>query len=157
MTDYEKFKRLLAWFVNQLNINNGVIDGKITTGYGYKENSSLRDIYNGWRSYTDFDLDCTIAHKYGNYATASNYINLAGTDFNTIPEFDNESKAVVSFYIGNHPSVSGMLLYPWVDEDMKNPPYSMDGNNVFVRTVDLNQEFTIIGNELMEIYACTNV
>ena len=57
-------------------------------------------------------------------------------------------------------NVGGMLLYPQVDEEIKNAPYNMSGNNVFVRTVDLNQEFTIIRQELMEIYistGCDNV
>jgi 5-methylcytosine-specific restriction enzyme subunit McrC len=49
-------------------------------------------------------------------------------------------------------SVSGMLLYPRVDEEMKCAPYGMDGNKVFVRTVDLNQEFPNIRQELLEIY-----
>ena len=52
-------------------------------------------------------------------------------------------------------AVSGMLLYPQVDEEMKSTPYNMDGNNIFVRTVDLNREFPSIRQELMEIYACT--
>jgi len=103
MNDYLKFKKLLAWFVNQLNINNGVTDGDKVTGRGYSDNSSLRKYYADCRSYEDFDLDCTINHQYGNYATTSNYIMLAGTDFNTIPEFDGTSKAVVSLYVGNHP------------------------------------------------------
>jgi len=52
-------------------------------------------------------------------------------------------------------SVSGMLLYPQVDEKMKKPHYNMDGNSIFVRTVDLNQDFQGIREELIEIYAST--
>ncbi|MCL2078733.1 MAG: AAA family ATPase [Oscillospiraceae bacterium] len=106
MNDYLKFKKLLAWFVNQLNINNDITDGDKVTGRGYSDNSSLRKYYADCRSYDGFELDCTIDHKYGNYATTSNYINLAGTDFNAIPEFDKTSKAVISLYIGNHPPQS---------------------------------------------------
>jgi 5-methylcytosine-specific restriction enzyme subunit McrC len=51
-------------------------------------------------------------------------------------------------------AISGMLLYPRVDDEMKSKPYNMDGNNVFVRTVDLNRDFQSIRQELMEIYAC---
>jgi len=102
VNDYMKFKNLLAWFVNQLDINNGIIDGEKVTGLGYNENSSLRKYYIDFRNYDNFDLDCTINHKYGNYATTSNYIMLADSDFNTIPEFDKQSKEVVSLYIGNH-------------------------------------------------------
>lgn len=103
MNDYQKFKKLLTWFVNQLNINNGITNGDKVTGLGYNDNSSLRKYYADCRNYEGFDLDCTINHQYGNYATTSNYINLTGTDFNTIPEFDSTSKAVISLYIGNHP------------------------------------------------------
>jgi 5-methylcytosine-specific restriction enzyme subunit McrC len=51
--------------------------------------------------------------------------------------------------------ISGMLLYPRVDEDIKIAPYNMNGNNVFVRTIDLNQEFPNIRQELLEIYSRT--
>ena len=102
MNDYLNFKKLLAWFVSQLNINNGIINGEKITGFGYKKKSSLHEYYSDYRSYAGFDLDCTINPQYGNYATTSNYINLADTDFNIIPEFDS-SKAVISLYIGNHP------------------------------------------------------
>ena len=103
MNDYVKFKKMLAWFVNQLNINNGVTAGEKVTGRGYTDNSSLRKYYEDCRSYDGFELDCTIDHKYGNYATTSNYINLVDTDINTIPEFDKTSNEVISLYIGNHP------------------------------------------------------
>lgn len=52
-------------------------------------------------------------------------------------------------------AVNGMLLYPRVDEDIKSAPYNMDGNSVFVRTVDLNQEFPSIRKELLELYLST--
>jgi len=107
MNDYMKFNKLLSWFVNQLNINNGVIDGETITGFGYKEDSSLRKYYSDWRNYTDFNLDCTLNHKYGDYATRSSYINLENTGLNIIPEFDSKSKAVKSVYIANRePNVS---------------------------------------------------
>jgi len=103
MNDYMKFKNLLAWFVNQLNINNEVFAGNKVTGLGYNPNSSLRKYYADFRNYKDFSLDCTINHKYGNYATTSNYIMLEDTDFNVIPEFGVDKK-VISLYTGNHPA-----------------------------------------------------
>jgi len=48
-------------------------------------------------------------------------------------------------------SVKGMLLYPQVDIPIKKS-YNIDGNNFYVQTVDLNQEFSIIKQEMMEIY-----
>ena len=47
--------------------------------------------------------------------------------------------------------VSGMLLYPQVDKPIKQS-YHIDGNNYFVQTVDLNQEFNAIKQELHTIY-----
>ena len=47
--------------------------------------------------------------------------------------------------------VSGMLLYPQVDKPVKQS-YRIDGNNYFVQTVDLNQEFNAIKQELHTIY-----
>ena len=37
MNDYMKFKKIIAWFVNQLNINNGIADGAKITGLGYNK------------------------------------------------------------------------------------------------------------------------
>lgn len=48
--------------------------------------------------------------------------------------------------------VSGMLLYPQVDKPIKKT-YYIDGNNYFVQTVNLNQEFNSIKQELYKIYA----
>jgi len=48
--------------------------------------------------------------------------------------------------------VSGMLLYPQVEASLKKS-YNLDGNNIFVQTVDLNQEFDVIKQELLNIYA----
>jgi len=46
MNDYLKFKKLLAWFVNQLNINNDVTDGDKVTGRGYSDNTmNIRSNY----------------------------------------------------------------------------------------------------------------
>jgi 5-methylcytosine-specific restriction enzyme subunit McrC len=51
--------------------------------------------------------------------------------------------------------VSGMLLYPTVD-------YSLDkcavisGNKIFVKTLNLNQEFNFIKQQLMDIIECVN-
>lgn len=100
MNDYTKFQKLLAWFVNQLNINNGIVNGKKVTGTGYSKNSTLRKRYIDFRNYDGFDLDCSINHQYGNYATRLNYIHLAGTGLNIIPEFENQNKMVDSLYIG---------------------------------------------------------
>jgi len=51
-------------------------------------------------------------------------------------------------------AVSGMLLYPQVDEPLKRA-YNIDGNNFFVQTVNLNQDFADIKKELLDIYMAT--
>lgn len=50
--------------------------------------------------------------------------------------------------------VSGMLLYPRVDEELKKS-YRIDGHNFYIQTIDLNQEFELIKQEMMDIYALT--
>jgi 5-methylcytosine-specific restriction enzyme subunit McrC len=51
-------------------------------------------------------------------------------------------------------SVSGMLLYPQVDLALSKA-YSIDGHYFYIRTVDLNQEFGAIKQEMMDIHALT--
>ena len=47
-------------------------------------------------------------------------------------------------------SVSGMLLYPQVDISVKKS-YNIDGHNFHVKTINLNQEFDLIKQELYKI------
>jgi len=47
-------------------------------------------------------------------------------------------------------SVGGMLLYPQIDEPLKRV-YTIDGNSFFVQTVNLNQDFNAIKQELFDI------
>lgn len=48
--------------------------------------------------------------------------------------------------------VSGMLLYARTDEDvLPNASYSMSGNKICVRTLDLNRDFSEIERQLREI------
>lgn len=46
--------------------------------------------------------------------------------------------------------VSGMLLYPTVEYDLKQE-YKLSGNKVYIRTVDLNQDFKNISETLIDI------
>ena len=51
-------------------------------------------------------------------------------------------------------TVSGMLLYAQTDEDViPNSSYQMSGNQITVRTLDLNQKFSKIAEELDDIVA----
>ena len=53
--------------------------------------------------------------------------------------------------IPNH-SVSGLLLYAKTDEEIQpKGHYSMSGNKIDIRTLDLNQDFKIIASQLNQI------
>ena len=49
-------------------------------------------------------------------------------------------------------TIAGMLLYPQIDMSVKKV-YYIDGNSFFIQTVDLNQEFDAIRQELLDIYS----
>lgn len=49
-------------------------------------------------------------------------------------------------------SVRGMLLYPQVDVPLRKS-YTLDGNKIYAQTIDLNQEFAAIKQELLDIYS----
>ena len=97
--NYYKFKKLLGWFVKQLNINNGITDGVKTSGQGYKEGSSIRKFYNDWRSYGEFTLDCNLISGYQSTFSKVNYINKTDTGINIRPKFDKNTKEIKYFYI----------------------------------------------------------
>ena len=48
--------------------------------------------------------------------------------------------------------VRGMLLYPQVDAPLKKA-YNINGNNFYVQTIDLNQEFRFIRQDLLDIWS----
>jgi len=75
----------------------------------------------------------------------------------------NDNKTVISnhlyqifSYVKNDHSnlkneTRGMLLYPQVDVPIKKS-YRIDDSNFYVQTVDLNQKFSFIKQELLDIY-----
>lgn len=79
-----KFKSLLEWFVGQVRINNGVIEGKPTGGYGYKGNE-IRHRYEEWRTYEGFELDCSLRCDVPH--SIANYIHYTGSWINIVPVF----------------------------------------------------------------------
>ncbi len=99
LDEYSKFKKLLEWFVNQLDINNKVKEGKRIFGEGYKEKHSIRQFYKNFNDYDDFILQCTLAKGFQS-ANRSNYINYES--FNVIPEFNRPENSVKSLYLGIH-------------------------------------------------------
>ena len=53
-------------------------------------------------------------------------------------------------------TVSGMLLYPQVDNEPTTRKYSIFGHCFYVRTVNLNREFEEIKQELLDIFHCVH-
>lgn len=106
--NYNKFKKLLAWFVNQLNVNNGISFGNKTSGQGYKDGASIREKYKEWRDYGDFTLDCNIISGYQSTFSKVNYINKTGTGINLRPRFDKGTKEVVSLSIDLYKNAEGL-------------------------------------------------
>lgn len=96
--DYVKFRKLLGWFVNQLNINNGIEEGIKTSGKGYL-GEAIQEKYSEWRDYGTFTLDCTIQSGYLNTSGKANYINKTDTGINIRPKFDKKTKEVKYLYI----------------------------------------------------------
>jgi len=95
---YLKFKKLLAWFVNQLNINNGIEEGNKTSGKG-SNGESIQARYFEWRDYGEFTLDCTIQSGYLSTSSKANYIHKTHTGINIRPKFDKSTKVIRHLYI----------------------------------------------------------
>ena len=57
-----------------------------------------------------------------------------------------------SYEVGEDVEVAGMLLYARTSEELQpEQKYSICGNKIFVRTLNLNQDFKYIKNDLIEI------
>lgn len=50
---------------------------------------------------------------------------------------------------GKDYKISGMLLYAATDEEVKEQVYQMDGNKIFVKTLNLNEDFSEIRDKLI--------
>lgn len=96
--DYMKFKKLLEWFINQLNINNDITIGDKTSGQGYK-GGAIRDLYKEWRDFEYFTLDCNIIGGFQSNFSKVNYINKTGTGINIRPKFNKETNQVEFLFI----------------------------------------------------------
>ncbi|MDE6200541.1 MAG: AAA family ATPase [Clostridiales bacterium] len=94
--EYIKFKKLLEWFVKQLNINNGVEQGERAFGQGYKDTAKLRKLYAQWREYNGFELDCNF-NPMNTRSPRTNYINYKSR--NIRPIFEKDTNTVVGLYI----------------------------------------------------------
>lgn len=93
--EYNKFKHLLAFFVNQLRINNDLVKGEPHSGKGYR-GDKIREFYEKYREYDGFTLDCTIQSGYNRTSSGANYVHNGGT--NIRPNF-NLNKDVEYLYL----------------------------------------------------------
>lgn len=93
--EYNKFKHLLAFFVNQLRINNDLVKGEPHSGKGYR-GDKIRELYEKYREYDGFTLDCTIQSGYNRTSSGANYVHNGGT--NIRPNF-NLNKDVEYLYL----------------------------------------------------------
>ena len=100
LSNTERFKKLLEWFVTQLKINNGIIEGRVTAGKGYK-GDSIREAYKEWNSYPGlvYDLECTIQAGFQKN-TRANYIH--HDRINIVANFIN---------IGDKSDVEGLQIH----------------------------------------------
>ena len=139
-----KFKSLLEWFINQLRINNGIIDGKPTGGYGYKGNE-IRQRYKAWRSYEGFDTDCSLRCDVPH--SIANYIHYTESWINIVPVFVkvDEKYDVSGLKIILKPNNTIIKEYPEVSLTNLGL-YNSSFPNHHVRT--LFKEFK---NEIMEL------
>jgi MoxR-like ATPase len=96
--NYVKFKKILEWFVNQLNINNNITQGRKTSGQGYK-GGSIRELYREWREFGEFTLDCNLVGAFQSSYSKVNYINKTDTGINIRPSFDKTTKEIKHFFI----------------------------------------------------------
>ena len=91
------FKKICAWFVRQLRINNNLEEGSKTSGHGYK-GDKIRELYSDYRTYYGFTLDCSIQSGYNKSSSKANYIHATNSGINLRPSF-NENNDVSYLYL----------------------------------------------------------
>lgn len=133
-----KFKKLLEWFVRQLKINNDVIPGVKISGQGYKGHK-IRESYDQWRKYDNFDLDVAMQQGYQKN-TQANYIHCTQTWMNVVPFFDKtgENSVVNALQIVYKPD--NKVLY----EGTRRALYELgleDGNEPNEKMISFFEEF----------------
>lgn len=118
--EYNTFKKLLRYFVEQLNINNGLIIGDKNFANG--GTSKAIDLIKEWNKFNGFELSCRFASGYQLTQDNAHYLNYAWVNLN--PHFDKQTHACVSLNIKVKPDMN--VLYK--------------GNDYIVEDLDLDSE-----------------
>ena len=87
VNSFYKFKFLLRWFVWQLEVNKNLREGRTTSGQGSK-GDKLKDLYELWHDYKDFQLNVKIESGFKKNTPTSNFIHCREVNIN--PIFNNE-------------------------------------------------------------------
>lgn len=116
------FKQLLHIFVNQLNINNNLIEGKHTSGQGYLGENKTRKMYINYRDYGEFTIDFSIqTGGYRNTSGGVNYIHITNTSIDIRPVFNKETKEIECFIISKDKT--------YYDKKYMSDDLDLDSNN----------------------------
>ena len=125
---YAKFKKLMEWFVKQLNINNNLEQGERKSGQGYKEGAAIRNQYSDWRDYGTFTLDCNLVGGFQGVQSSVNYINKTGTGIDIRPQFNKNTKEIVYFEIDLY---NEFILADNEIKNILNKKYYLSNLNLF--------------------------
>lgn len=123
--EYNTFKKLLRYFVKQLNINNGLISGEKT--FVNSGTPKATELIKEWNKYNGFELSCRFARGYQLTQDNAHYLNYVWVNLN--PHFDKNTKSCVSLNINVKPDMN--VLY-------KGENYSVE---------DLDLESDVSANE----------
>ena len=118
------FKQLLHIFVNQLNINNNLIEGKHTSGQGYLGENKTRKMYIDYRDYGEFTIDFSIqTGGYRNTSGGVNYIHITNTSIDIRPVFNKDTNEIECFIMSkDNTYYKKKYLIPDLDLDSNNEP-----------------------------------
>ena len=118
--EYSLFKGLLSYFITQLNINNGVIEGERKFANAGSEGSKL--LIAEWNHFNGFELSCRFARGYQLTQDMASYLNYAWVNIN--PHYNRENKTIESIKVNVKPNM--VVLY--------------DGENYSIDSLDLFSE-----------------
>ena len=128
--EYNTFKKLLRYFVDQLNINNGLISGEKNFANGGTPKAT--ELIKTWNKFNGFELSCRFARGYQLTQDNAHYLNYVWVNLN--PHFDKDTKFCVSLSISVKPDMN--VLYKGESYSVEDLDLgSDDPANVVVKTM----------------------